>query len=538
MIKQIKENKYLKSLLVLIMLVLVALIARVTYAYFQMQREETGPTSLDVNVHETIALQFIPGNPLEMDVNKSTLPKGGENLEVVSNPRVKLLLDDYYDIIHYNVYFTINENNFDYTTLDEIPEIILTITDPDGEEITDIPGLTHIGSDSEKYQGVAGFDVTRYSGTVAVKENQEISLAMVQNTNMEQSWTFTLTYINLDYNQSANLDKSLKVEIKMQQSKYSIEEEPPVDQPEYEKTITRLLADANKEGETPTLIKHSSDAMADIEIANEDLIAGDNSYRYSGSSEAVKNYVCLDGTSEDGECQNGDADLYRIIGLFPNETGEYEMKLIKYTTYVDNSAKPSDYTASGKGYNWSSFNNVWKNSTLNTDVLNISFYDSLLPYQNLIADHTYVTAGNYDLGEKNVYNAYQAEIKTPETNIYYTPEEAVATSKKIGLMYVSDYGYAAYQDAWTQKLVNYSNINIKNNNWMFINENEWTITRRPCDSLEVCEAFFVYNDGGVRPESVYGFSMFAVRPVFYLESSTKIESGDGSKTSPYRMDLS
>ncbi len=574
MIKQIKENKYLKSLLILIMLVLIIIVARISYAYFKLMYKETGPTGIEVNMHETAALQFIPGNPLEMDVNKSTLPKEGTNLSVVSNPKAKLLIKDNEESLYYNVYFTISSNDFTYTTPEEIPEIILTITGPDGNELTqeDIPDLPYIEADSEKYQNVTGFDVTQYSGTVMVKENQEISLAMVQDTDMEQNWTFSLTYINLDFNQSANLDKSLTVEVKMQQAKTSEEEEPPVELPEYEKTIRRLLADSNKEGETPTLIKHSAEAMADIEIANEDLIADDDSYRYSGSSEAVKNYVCLDGTSSANEC-NSDADLYRIIGLFPNESGEYEMKLIKYD-YATEKELGNKSTASGGAYSgkytdtntyykgnnidniaayyWNyygtdNYDNMWKDSNLNKINLNTFYLNNYLnnvdKLTSNIANHTWTVSGvPYNHLESAAYFVYEKELGTNKltttSNKCYTNANSTTSrlcnqtddltyKAKIGLMYVSDYGYAASSDTWNIQSSSYD----KAQNWMYMGLYEWTITR----NHDAGTNSWYIDASGYQNDYFTAASMYAVRPVFYLTSSTKLASGDGSKTNPYRL---
>lgn len=38
------------------------------------------------------------------------------------------------------------------------------------------------------------------------------------------------------------------------------------------------------------------------------------SYRFTGASDNVKNYICLDGTTTEGKCTSDD-DLYRIIAI-------------------------------------------------------------------------------------------------------------------------------------------------------------------------------------------------------------------------------
>ncbi len=84
---------------------------------------------------------------------------------------------------------------------------------------------------------------------------------------------------------------------------------------------------------------------------------------------------------------------------------------------------------------------------------------------------------------------------------------------RIGLMYVSDYGYAAYQEAWTINLeydsngVNgYNNADIIENNGMLIKSDEWTITRIANFSNR---AFYVISPGHVDYNKVS--SHFGVR---------------------------
>ncbi len=85
---------------------------------------------------------------------------------------------------------------------------------------------------------------------------------------------------------------------------------------------------------------------------------------------------------------------------------------------------------------------------------------------------------------------------------------------------------------------NFGNDDVKSNNWIYINDQttfEWLITRRT-DSRGVFNvAREGHVDGSAPPED---YSFFAVRPVFYLESATKLANGTGSKDSPYRLLIS
>ena len=94
-------------------------------------------------------------------------------------------------------------------------------------------------------------------------------------------------------------------------------------------------------------------------------------------------------------------------------------------------------------------------------------------------------------------------------------------------MYVSDYGFAASQEAWTTKLSSYDSNTSKN--WLYLGSTEWTISRFS-DLTSV--AFFVTSgsvDGNAVPYSN------AARPSFNLESSVKYVSGSGSMSDPIRI---
>ena len=80
--------------------------------------------------------------------------------------------------------------------------------------------------------------------------------------------------------------------------------------------------------------------------------------------------------------------------------------------------------------------------------------------------------------------------------IILSPFEPINT--KIGLMYLSDYGYAASPSNWNTNLGNYNNSNIINNNWIFIGFYDWTITRNNSSSTS---AFYITTTGNVTSSS-------------------------------------
>lgn len=95
---------------------------------------------------------------------------------------------------------------------------------------------------------------------------------------------------------------------------------------------------------------------------------------------------------------------------------------------------------------------------------------------------------------------------------------------------MSDYGYAASPENWLTALGKYNNSTNMNNNWMFMGLVEWTITRDSSlyNSIFLAD-FAAYISYG---NTTYAY---AVRPTFYLKSTTKYISGTGTQDNPYRI---
>ena len=225
--------------------------------------------------------------------------------------------------------------------------------------------------------------------------------------------------------------------------------------------------------------------------------AGDNSYRYAGASEEVNNYICFGSTASTCPSDN----LYRIIGVFGNQ-----VKLIKSTSYGD--------------YKWDSGrSNTWSSSDIR-NTLNSTFLGTLgSTWQNKIATHAYKVGGmsyNISYTAKEYYNTEVGSSSSSKTG-----------SMKIGLMYVSDFGFAASPDYWTTALYNYQPA--KSSNWL-AGLTEWTISR---SSDNTFGAFRVFSAGYVSHSGVTNTG--AVRPVFYLNSSISYVSGSGSSADPIRI---
>ena len=252
----------------------------------------------------------------------------------------------------------------------------------------------------------------------------------------------------------------------------------------------------------------------------------------------VKNFVCF-GTNE-STCSTD--NLYRIIGMIDNK-----VKLIKYDcasrnllgtsgespykTNTPSSMYLGTLTDSDSYRINSSESNIWSGSPLNKINLNTSFISNIgNSWAEKISTTTWKVGGGT---EANIYSsvpktAYQYEVGSNASSTTY--------DAKIGLMYVSDYYYAAGPSAWT--LVGYSSSNPTTDyrvatsiNWMYMGIDDWTLTRDTSNSEMM---FGIYRSGYVI-SGFAGIDYYSVRPVFNLNTSVTYASGSGTQSDPIRI---
>ena len=470
------ENK--KQAIILSVVAIVALLSLIlgaTYAYFQASGNSGSSTNVNVTTYTSDLLTFEIGDDIAVYADQTSFASGKGNATgstfakaiLTANNKTNEATKNYY------VYLNISENTFTYTQNESTPELLLTIKDTSGNEITSITGLTHKTLTDGKGASISGFDITTKSGVITLFDNREITA----NPTKTEEWNITVTFVNYNANQTGNAGKSFNAKLMIQQESQSNQ---------------TLLADY--------VISQYTGTQGDnaLYYHNSTLTngAGDNSYRYAGASDSVNNYICLG--SDATTCP--DANLFRIIGVFGDKT-----KVIRAKSVGD------------KEWN-TSYSNTWSSSSLNT-YLNGTYLTSLGTLAEKIATTTWkVGGGAYaNISQSVPKTAYQYEVGSSAST--------TTVDKKIGLMYVSDYGYAADQSGWTTKLSSYSSNTSKN--WLYLGSYEWTISR---DSGTTNYAFYVRGTGSV---DVYSATIsYAVRPSFNLESSVKYVSGSGSMSDP------
>ena len=520
------ENKKTKIISIVAIVALALTVVTATYAYFQAQTGEGSQTDIKINANTVDTFTFATGSQISFTLDQDSFASGKGNQSGSTFASAKLTANNKTNTAteHYYLYLNISDNTFTYSINESTPEIIMTVTDSSGNEVTNISTLNHVIVTGVNGTQVSGYDITNKNGLITLFNNREITTT----SSKEEKWNIKVTFVNYDASQNANAGKSMNAKVIIQSTK-----------------IPETIADVCSNGENlatciTTLAGKSPASLAKIYHHDANLTngAGDNSYRYAGASESVNNFVCFGSNASTCPTDN----LYRIIGVFGDK-----VKLIKYD-YANSNLLGTDGVYSTVTYSKSSYstykgelttinryywnnltqNNTWSESNLNKVNLNTNFVNNIgTEWAQKIAETTWKVGGNTwaNIVNQPAKTAYQNEIVNPVTT--NTTDNKTEYTAKIGLMYVSDYGFAAAPSAWTANLNTYNGEAIKNVNWMYMGLYEWTISRSAGRSDY---AFVVYSGGYVDDGSVNDRN--GVRPSFNLESAITYVSGSGSADDP------
>ena len=488
-----KKNAIVLSIVALV--TLIALVVGATYAYFKAQGGTGSSTEVKVTTYTTDMLTFTTGSAISLYADQSSFgqEKGslsGETFAkatLVANNKTNEATDNYY------VYFNIENNTFKYTLGNDKPELILTVTGPDGSEVTELPGLTHTTVQDRENKSISGFDVTTTNGLITIANKKTITAT----PNKEEQYTLKLTFVNYEGDQTENAKSTLSAKVMIQKKKII---QTFIDKTcKHGQSLSTCIVAMN--GIDDTLCHHDGTLINGI---------NDGSYRYAGASDTVNNYICLGST----ETPCPEANLFRIIGVFGDQ-----VKVIRAK-----SVEKMRWTSLGHD------SRSWSASILNT-YLNGEYLTSLGTLSEKIATTTWKVGGNTwaNIGTQPAKTAYQNEITNPDLG--NSTDTETEYSAKIGLMYVSDYGFAADPSAWVTTLNKYNeSINgstIPSLNWLYLGSNEWTISRHS----ELSQAYLVSYTGEIFVQYM-DYPNGRVRPSFYLISSVAYSEGSGTESDP------
>ena len=242
-------------------------------------------------------------------------------------------------------------------------------------------------------------------------------------------------------------------------------------------------------------------------------------YRYRGAS--PKNYVTFNN------------ETWRILGVFPTDDGtgkiENRIKIIK------------DQSIGNKDWDTSDSNNWTRPATLNKE-LNTTYLNSLDSASKSMIGNTKYYLGGKSLTYNNGYadtplQFYSYERKISGSEYYCNGSNPNNWVGKLGLMYLSDYGYAS-SNCENKKI--YDNNSSSNDiracnttNWLFKGNTEWLL---PQYASRSDAAFDIFSDGYVYNDLVSPRQQ-GTRPVLYLTASVQIIDGDGTSSNPYTFGL-
>ena len=310
----------------------------------------------------------------------------------------------------------------------------------------------------------------------------------------------------------------------------------------------------------------TGDSGSGVYAVHHDAIAGSNSatgseipavtdYRYYGADPS--NYICLD---MEGQSTCPDKHLYRIIGsIYEENAGKNLLKVIKATPLTDGTT--SEFSWDYKVNNGSgSYSNIWAtitsgnysnsltsgsqlmkllNSGLWWNGTSGSYYNgsttattvNFTNYKLSNRAKSYITTSRYYLGGINT-----ASIKTTAMYGYergtarYDTSSPLYWDGTVGLMYSSDYGYAAGNTCATgTNLYGYSSSCYRKD-WLYNSSSQQWLMSLHSGNLN--KVRYIDMVGHIIANFNCNISN-SVRPVFYLNSSASISEGEGTETNPY-----
>ncbi len=200
---------FIISLVGVITLIIVMIGA--TYAYFSATTDGEGNIDTNVSTSTTDNLSFAFGEEIHISATEENFAQGMPSLSDSTTGTALLRPNNYTNQASatYNIYLIIESNDFEYTTENQTPEILLKVTSPTGEEVQNITGLVHTAD---------GFDITTRVGGFLIISDYEITATTVEEI---QQWNIEVTFVNLNSDQQANTEKTLTAKLYMTQEQMS-----------------------------------------------------------------------------------------------------------------------------------------------------------------------------------------------------------------------------------------------------------------------------------------------------------------------------
>ena len=514
------KTKHNKTLSIIALATLIITVIGASFAYFGATTNTGSGSALSTVIEENDVLFTATGSSMTLNITADKMSQQASlEGEIVAGDSSDSKLDISLVVgsenpiaCTYNIYYKWDSSASAY----------LAKTSGADKEFTAQLALTGGGSEgNNKLKNETQFTdvITTTNKTLVVEGAAIVASASSEGS---QTWTPTIKFYNLKLNQSALAGKSFA-------GKFTIDDVSCGGLKNLSETVIAKVSNTDyiSSQENGGVYKVARET---VEYEDETLDAG---VRFEGLD--PDNYVTF----------NGQTAGWRIIGVFEGSTiglepGKQYTKLITTTSIGD--------------YAWdSNLGSDWENSTLNA-YLNGSYLSSMID-SNKIAQYngnysTWYLRGLDSETYKSAYTPdwYLVERYTGQTGYRDGQQYAAAVSTKaaIGLMYPSDYGYAAYGNFSVE---NYGDVFCDNKTLSVLSDyedgcaevdwlvqdsiddhNEWLIS--PVSDLSG-NVFRMHGTGGGFISNGGAVFLNDTRPVLYLEADVMTVGGNGSKENPY-----
>ena len=335
--------------------------------------------------------------------NKSDSTKASAILTASNSKNIESSSD------RYNIYFIIEANDFIYTTDNATAEILLNVTDPNGNKVENITGLVHTDK---------GFDITTRTGGFLLVPDYDITATRGNITTQE--WKVEVTLVNLDTDQTKNTGKTLSGKLFITKEKMSSYELTKITNVETETTYNSI--------------------KTTLQVA-------------SGTSPIEKYYYGIEKISSDATGYANNNSLKRLafndVSLIESDKPTYTFKNLEdnatykiYSYGIDkNKIKTNMYETeiTTNSYNVAKINSVTHTTTLNSITLNVNAQkgDNEIEKYFYSKDNgeTYIesTSSTYTFDNLTDTTEYKIKVKVLDSYGRYSTEylEAIATTTYI-----------------------------------------------------------------------------------------------------------
>lgn len=188
-----------------------SMITSATLAYFTyVEVSSVSPEIKTTTATIMDMLVFDVENNIYIHASSDNFAQGMDSLSSETNATASLQItgnEGAEKVYEYNIILDITDNEFVYSTSNNTPELLVKVTDPEGNEVIQIPGLNYVSSN-----GFSGFDITTALGSFNLVSNYEIATA----SQVTQTWNVEVIFVNLNTNQDINTGKSFGGILKME----------------------------------------------------------------------------------------------------------------------------------------------------------------------------------------------------------------------------------------------------------------------------------------------------------------------------------